>query len=103
MKKKRRNELYDLIAQVVSENPKLASGSLKRLVSRRRTMKTLLEQQDDAYWQSVNKLKEADEILRNLDTTGWPWLVQQQLEKTRVQLMLTRQQITGGLAKSANS
>ncbi len=32
MKKKRRNELYGLIAQVVSENPKLASGSLTRLV-----------------------------------------------------------------------
>lgn len=65
-------------------------------------MKTLLERQEDAYWQSVNKLKEADEILRDLDTTGWPWMVQQQLEKTRVQLMLTRQQITGGLVKSAN-
>lgn len=35
MKKKRRNALYSLIAQVVSENPKLASGSLKRVVRRR--------------------------------------------------------------------
>ena len=34
MTKDRRNGLYGLIAQVMAENPELASGSLKRVVRR---------------------------------------------------------------------
>lgn len=59
-------------------------------------MKTLIQRQEDEYWQSVADIKSAAEILRKIDTSKWPVHICNQLEKARIELQYVRNQLLPG-------
>lgn len=71
--------------------------SLHRLVrgEPNHNMKTLLERQQDEYVASQEKVKQAAELLRDVETDQWPELIRQQLLKTRIELQYLRNQLCG--------
>lgn len=58
-------------------------------------MKTLLERQQAEYEASQEKVKQAAELLRDVETDQWPELIRQQLLKTRIELQYLRNQLCG--------